>query len=324
MEVKVLKTFEISDSLWKQIAEGFTESFERPCSAEALKTGFCVQNKLGYGYHALALSDEGELMGFNTFSPVFYKKGLKSVVSGSTFVRKKFRSNDLLFMDLMQALRKRVKDDGYLFEVGVPNHNSRNFAAKILKCKYIGDLNYYILPVHILKCIGRTSFYFMDYLNHIFVYIYVMLMMMFSTIVNTKEKVVKYELETDEEYWRARFDERRYSRYKKGNFHAYYRMYNEDGIKTAYLMDFREGDRRTFRALSKAVHTILKKEDVDAILFVGFLRMLQGVLIKAPRRFIPKPLPLTYYILNKADKSKFGDMDNVDNWNFSLMNFDVR
>ena len=70
MEIKVLKTSEISDSLWHQIIDGFNEAFGIVASIDDLKFGFCSQNKLGYGYHAIALSDEGELMGFNTFSPV--------------------------------------------------------------------------------------------------------------------------------------------------------------------------------------------------------------------------------------------------------------
>lgn len=324
MELKVLKTFEISDSLWAQIAEGFTESFERPCSPEDLKTGFCVQNTLGYGYHAVALSDEGELMGYNVFSPVFYKNGMRSVVSGSTFVRKKFRSNDMLFMDLMLALRKRVREDGFVFEVGVPNHNSRKFAAKILKCKYVADLDYYILPVHISKCIKKPLLGFLDLPNRFCVRIYLFVISAIAHLVNPQEKEVKYELDVDEDYWKARFGSSRYKSCRQGQFHSYYRLYNEDGVRTAYLMDFREGEQRSFRSLTKAVYEIVKKEDVDAVLFVGYLRMLQGLLIKVPKRFIPKPLPLTYYILNKADKSKYEDLDNVDNWNFSLMNFDAR
>ena len=63
---------------------------------------------------------------------------------------------------------------------------------------------------------------------------------------------------------------------------------------------------------------------VDMILFVGFLHMKQCALFKCPKRFVPKRLPLTYYVLNKADREQYSDMKDSKNWDFSLINFDVR
>lgn len=89
-------------------------------------------------------------------------------------------------------------------------------------------------------------------------------------------------------------------------------------------MDFREGNSRTYLSLMKAIRTIAKTEQVDMILFVGFLHMKQMGLIKCPKRFIPKRLPLTYCVLDRTDKEKYSDMQLSNNWDFSLMNFDVR
>ena len=52
--------------------------------------------------------------------------------------------------------------------------------------------------------------------------------------------------------------------------------------------------------------------------------MNQHILFKVPQKFVPKPLPLTYYVLDKKNKAKYSDMSNLENWDFSLMNFDVR
>jgi hypothetical protein len=100
--------------------------------------------------------------------------------------------------------------------------------------------------------------------------------------------------------------------------------YNEDGVKAVYLMDFRCGNKRTYRSLVKALREIQSREDVDMILFVGFLHLTQFGLIKCPKRFVPKRLPLTYYVLNKTDREKYADMQDANNWNFSLINFDAR
>ena len=69
---------------------------------------------------------------------------------------------------------------------------------------------------------------------------------------------------------------------------------------------------------------LIKVEDIDAILFVGILRLFQLTLLRVPSRFIPKRLPFTYHVLEKSNIDAYADMADVCNWNFSLMNFDVR
>lgn len=89
-------------------------------------------------------------------------------------------------------------------------------------------------------------------------------------------------------------------------------------------MDFRENGKRTSRALSFCLKEILKKDKADAILFVGFLDMKQSSLIKVPKRFVPKPLPFTFHVIDKKNKELVEIMKNRSAWDFSLMNFDVR
>lgn len=324
MEVKVVKTFEIVDSLWEQITNGFNESFGLNVPVEAMKFAFCVRNKLGYGYHAIALADDGELMGYNVFSPVFYKGGLKAVVSGSTYVRPKYRSNEMLFMNMVQALRKAVIEDGYKVEIGVPNHNSERFALKVLKFKPVAELDYYILPLNLSRNLSKSSLTLLDGIVKVGARLHIWLNAMHSFLFNTKEKTVKYELEYDENYGNYRFGGGNYSSYDNGKYKAYWLIYDENGAKAAYLMDFRENGKRTYKALYQAVKAIVKEDEVDAVLFVGFLRLKQILLFKVPKKFVPKRLPLTYYVLNKEDKDSYSDMQDENNWNFSLMNFDVR
>ena len=324
MELKVLKTFEISDDLWEQIALGFKESFSINVTPANMKESFCVRNKLGYGYHAIALSDDGELMGYNVFSPVYYKNGLKTIVSGSTYVRPKFRTHDMLFMDMIQALRKAVIADGFEVEVGVPNHNSERFALKILKCLPVAELNYYILPFNISRSMNKPKLRFADGVVRTLSMLHIICQLGISSIFNSKEKDVKYDLDYDDNYWKYRLGNGKYKEYHDGIFQAHWLPYKENGIKAVYLMDFREGDKRTYKSLVKALWRIYKQEDVDMILFVGFLHLKQLGLFKCPKKFVPKRLPLTYYVLNKSEREKFSDMQDTKNWNFSLINFDAR
>jgi len=324
MRIDILKTFEISENQWREIAVGFKESFNLEVSEKTIKDGFFIKNRLGYGYHALAYSDEGKLMGYNVFSPVFYKNNIKCAVSGSTFVKKEYRSNLLIFRDMMLALRKAVIDDGFDIEVGVPNANSRQYASKILKCKYICDLNYYILPLHPLKCLKQNTNSFIESFFSFFFIIHVYIQWLSSYVLNYREKDAKYEMEDSEESLSARFKGNKYKLYIEGNIHAYYLICDENGINTAYIMDFREGEKRTSFSLAMITKHIISEEKVDAILFVGLLKLNQFTLIKVPKRFIPKKLALTYYVLNKKDNWKYEGIESPGNWKFSLMSFDVR
>ena len=324
MEIKVFKTPEVPNDLWIKIAEGFNESFELNVTAEGMKNGFCTKNKNGYGYHAIALSDDGEVMGYNVFSPVYYKDGLKTVVSGSTFVRPKYRIHEMLFMNMVQALRKAVIADGFDVEIGVPNHNSEKFALKILKFNPVSELDYYILPFNISRCLNKPHLSIIDGIVQLLSNFHLFCQTGISSLFDIKERNVKYDLDYDEEFWNYRLGGGNYKKYQQGEYHAYWLPYNEDGTKAVYLMDFRKGLKRTYSALVKAVKQIQRTEDVDMILFVGLLPLKQFCLIKCPKRFIPKRLPLTYYVLNKTNREKYADMQNKKYWNFSLINFDAR
>lgn len=324
MDIKILKTFEISDELWEKIAEGFRESFDIDTSSDRLKNAFCIRNRLGYGFHAVAMTEDGDVAGYNVYSPTLYKGELKIVVSGSTFVRPKYRkNNEFLFLDMINALRKEVKNEGYKIEVGVPNHNSRNFSEKILKSRYVADLNYYILPNRISRCLNKSNLKFLDPIVSRTILFHLWFQSKLTLLFDKKEKRVKYEMLSGEADLKARF-KGPYKQLTEGTIQAYYRIVDEDGKKAVYLMDFRDNGVRTARSLNYAVRTIVKNEKPDAVLFVGWLRLKQCSLFKVPQSKVPKPLPLVYYILDKEHKELYSDMDNVDNWNFSLMNFDVR
>lgn len=309
--------------MWEKIAEGFRESFNVNTTAEQLKNAFCVRNPLGYGFHAVALTEEGDVAGYNVFSPTFYSDGIKAVVSGSTYVRPQYRNNEFLFLDMIKTLRKYAAENGYQIDIGVPNHNSRKFSAKVLKTKYVGDLDYYLLPYKVSKCLNKPALRLLDPVIAGVLRCHLWFQAIWASVANSREKDVKYKMLTSEEDLCARF-KGPYHHIVKNDCQAYYRIVNEDGKNAVYLMDFRENSERTAKALNYALRTIVKLEHPDAVLFVGWLRLSQCSLFKVPKKKEPKPLPLVYYILDKENKELYSDMEDVNNWNFSLMNFDVR
>lgn len=323
--IKVLKTFEIDDSLWEKIVQGFNESFDRNATVDSFKSGFCTANQWGYAYHALAFDDEtGELMAFNSYTPTFYKKGVNALVSGSTFIKPNYRKDFFLFYKLITALRNQGIENGFHIEIGVPNPNSREYARRFLKNEYVADLDYYILPRNVSITIGNPSLRVFDGVFKFLFNIHLLIQSALCAILNYKEKEAKYSLITDTDFYKARFKSPTYSKYESGNYLGYYKMVNEDGKRVAYVFDFRCSDVRTRKALTKVVRFIFKREKPDAVLFVGFLRLRQFTLLKVPQKLIPKPLPLTYYVLDKTRKEEFNDLADKNSWDFGLMNFDVR
>jgi len=323
-EVIIKKTHEISDELWNKIVEGFNESFGLHANVDGLKSGWYVANPWGYAYHAMAFDENAELMAYNVFTPALYENGIKVVVSGSTFVRKKFRKNVMLFSYLIKALRECCVKDGFDLEVGVPNHNSLNYHLKINKVILVGDLCYYVLPIELSKTMGKSLPLMFDKFWRIVLKVHIFCNSVLSNIVDFKERQRPYSIATDEQFYKSRFRSPEYHSVSKKDCTFVYRIYDEEGKKVAYLMDFRLKWKKSYKALVIATHHIISHERVDAILYVGLMHFMQPLMIRLPNRLVPKRLPLTCCVLNKAKQESFQNVKDLNNWNFSLMSFDVR
>lgn len=325
--IKIFKTDEITPELWDRIILGFNEAFGTKKNVRQL-VNFYKSNVFGYSFHAIKFSETGDIMGYNSFVPSLYEyngKTLKVVNSGGSFVLKEFRKDIFIFKELFDALLAYCKEMGYDLEVGVPNKNSFRYAIKINKSIYVGDLAYYILPVNISKIINKSGLKAFDFISRMLCRFWAYFNCGISYIINFKETLKPIRIKIDEPFLCSRFrDINKYNSkiIRHGIF--FYRIYDENGIKTAYVMDFRENGEKTSRSLSKCIFNILKYEQVDAIIFVGTLNLLQSVMLKVPKRFVPQKLPLVFHLINPEQKELELDAKELCNWDFSLINFDVR
>lgn len=328
-EIIVYTTEQIDDALWQQIVDGFNESFHTNHDIAHFKK-YYTSNSFGHSFHAIKLSEEGELMGYNSYIPseyIFKGEKIKAVNSGGSFVLKKFRREEFLFMDLLRALSKYSVEHGFTFSFGVPNKNSFKYSVKFLRANHIGDLPYYMLPVNISKILKKSNLSFLDLLSRIYCYITVYLNIILSAIFNKHNVEKDIELSISPDFLAHRFENKtRYKELHFGNETAYYRMIDEDGISTAYIMYF--GDlygKRSYKSLAKCVKEILKNEKVDIILYVGTMNMKQMLLTRVPSKLEPQKLHLVYNIIDKTQKKSLSPIyNNIKNWDFSLINFDAR
>ena len=325
-EIIVKKTHEITATEWQEITHGFNEEFKKEKTAADLLR-FYNSNFKGYSYHGIAKDEHGVLAGFTAVNPTEYTgaNGDKffAGLSGSTFVRKDFRNDIFVFHDVYNALRVACANDGCKVILGVPNKNSFKYVVKLLGFKFLYNLPYYVLPLRVKNIFENKLIKLANGLIYIFIWLYAKFMGFISLLYNPKEKKAAFNIFYSDETYRLRFNES-YKIINENSGQFTYRVYEEKNIRTAYLFDFRKNGQRSFRALSKAVNHIMATEKIDMIAFVGKLGIKQPLLMQLPKSKEPQPLPLTVDILVAETDACYAAYTKPQNWNFGLMNFDVR
>jgi len=325
MEISVLKSMELSQKDWNEIIHGFNDSFNMDKTVTELQS-YYKNNPFGYSYHAIARNEEDMICGHTTIFPYEYYIDTKKYLlgqGGGTFVLKEYRKEAFLYLDMIQKLKEYCALDGISAFYGVSNKNSFGLAIKLLGSTFIKDLEYYILPVSLSRVLKRKKLRLFDPMIKPFIYIWCWGYLIKSFLHNTYELNTRITIIDSDAMRKHRFDEK-YIKYSKGKSLGVYRMYNEAGIRTAYILDFRENGRRSLNSLSAIISHILHKEDADAILFVGDLQLSQHLLVKVPKKMEPQRLPLTFDLLDEKNEELRQILAKPENWNFSLMNFDAR
>lgn len=325
-EIVVKKTQEINEAEWEQITAGFNEEFKKEKKpAELIR--YYKANACGYSYHGMAKDDNGVIAGFSSIMPFTYKdtggNEFLTGLSGSTFVKKEFRNDIFVFNDIYKSLRTACVKDGITAILGVPNKNSFKYLIKLLRFSFLYNLPYYALPVKVSAVLSKKLPGIINTVCFAFVWLYVKLVQLVSLVYNPVEKKSNYTISFSPEAYGQRFNEA-YTTTSNKQFRFTYRIFNERNMNIAYLFHFTQHGQRTLRALGKAVNHIITKEKIDLIIFVGRLDMAQPLLLKLPENKQPQPLPLTVDVLLPETDTRYAKMKEGINWNFGLMNFDVR
>lgn len=325
MEISVVISNELNDNDWAQITSGFNESFELNKGPVELVSYYSL-SELGYSYHAIARNGDGVIIAHSSIFPYYYlvnKERMLFGLSGGTFVLKAYRKDAFLYVDLLEELKDYVSSKGIVLTYGVSNENSFGMAVRVLGSFHLKDLKYYAIPVAFSKLILKKKFIFVDRILQLFLVFWCFLLRLYSQNCDATERQQPIRLDLTEKFYSIRFGVK-YKQIQTEKFNAIYRIVDEGGIRTAYLMDFRRKGLRSLFALSSVVSNILQNEEVDLIVFVGELSFFQSILCKVPRRFEPQRLPLTYDLLVNKNTELNDLISDPGNWDFSLMNFDVR
>lgn len=316
MQYIVKVTNELIPADWEQLRDLFNESFQKEVSIEWFQRKYRSPVSTISSYHGIMLNEEGRIVGAMAIIPFNYHFFAQSAVFGNLvdlMIHKDHRNNILNFKFIYDKLIEAAKPLIH-FIYAVPNPNSFLYFMKVLKWEEIGRLNYYLWPVNISKLtqLPRLLNYFSSPLLHLIQ----------SLLVPIKSKIV---LSPIRKIFSLDYDLYRYSEdYKiidQGEKKSWYRVYDEKGIKTAYIIDAIPMDNKW---LSFTVKEILRREKsvIDLIMYISNSNLEIWNVLKAPLRFQPRPLPLIGKVINpeKIDPRIF----DMDNWTFNLSDFDVR
>jgi hypothetical protein len=325
LNIKVVKSNEIDNKTWQLMTLGFNKSFDRD-KATTEFVDYYQNTIFGYSYHALGYNDDGELMGSTTVIPQYYSVNGKQELfglSGGSYVLEEYRKDIFIFYELVTAIRKYCQAEGVKIIVGVPNKNSFRYAVKFLSWNYLMDLDYYAIPFKFGNTINSSKpVSILNLFSKVFFLSLFSFNSFLSLFLKIKANNSPVSIEFNEAYKKIRF-KKGYETATQGDFFIAYKLVVEKGVKTVYLIEYREKNVRSFKALTFAINQINKKQDFDLVLFIGTFNHFQSYFFKIPFKKQPQRFPLTYDVLGDID-IPLEIIKKSDNWDFSLVNFDVR
>ena len=323
MEIKVCLTSEWNDKTWDNYCTSFNNVFKKDLKVSDFKQKYTTVAD-GHSYHAILYNDDLDIVGSCTVVPFIYKKCTELIKIGQAvdvFILEAYRTDPLMLRRMYVKLKKCLIMNNIVAVMAVPNATIHSYWKNVVKWKDVGNLRYWVLPIRLGNILKKPKI--LNLFSFFLVNIWVLFNKFLSLIINKKEKKSLYELRVDDTFINNRYT-KNHQKVIFRDITFYYRIYNEEGIQTAYLIDAIEGNRTSFKALIKASNYIIKNTNADLILYVGSLKLFQTLFLKVPKKFEPKELPLTCDILDKINMNTYSDMLEIKNWNFGLMNYDVR
>lgn len=324
MDIRVCRSVDWTGRDWESYCESFNEVFHREFTVDYFRHKYLSVYR-GYACHALLYSEEGMVVGGMTVIPCYYRRDGERFVNGlavDVFICESYRSDPLMLRRMYKKLILLLEEEHVVAVIAVPNATAYPYWKNVVKWKVVGIINYWALPVRMGRILGKTGLAeaFLNTCSR-FYCLSLSLITFLCSFIDTKDRSYRYRICADDPYYVSKFDGKDYHRGEDGVIRYLYKLEDENGVRTGYLLDAEESGGRSFKAIRKAVSMILR-QDVDLVLYVGKLSFFQTLLMKMPRKLEPKLLPFTCDLISKDERYK--DMLNFEFWDFGLRNYDVR
>lgn len=314
MDLLSKKTNELEEQEKKELCALFENVFSKKMDLTDFKNKF-EKNCKCYSYHSMLINEDNKIVGCYSCIPYEYNYFGNKLLFGlsvDTMIQEEYRGSPFTLKKIANAVYDEMKKDGVSFVFGFPNDNVYLVRKKILKWKDIGELKYYILPINIGTI--KSRFKYLDFASKLYANI------VNKLVVNEFKSIGSlYNIEK-ENIKEFRYD----SSYKVMSFedgYISYKTYDEEGVKVAYLIDLYPLNKQNIEYAVKEIYNS-NKNDIDMIMYVGYLDFKLKNLIELPKKLEPKTVHMSGKIIDakKVDNKIF----DIKNWNVNLSNYDVR
>ncbi len=321
VEFNIYTTKQLGDKL-NLLAKSFNEVFEKHTTAEYFQTYF-TSNPLGESYHSL-MEHEGEVVGAIAALPYeYFYHGEKKIFTylGGLFIKEAYRKDPLAMFKMYRNLKSFLAEKNVSVMMAVPNDKAYPYFKHALKWKEVANLSYYALPVKVGNVLKKSRV--LNLFSALFSYLTTSVHRVGANVKNKTAKEFPIHILPNEPLMEVHRYSEAHQKIKTKRHSFFYRIENEDGVNTAYIIDFYNAQKRKdFKSLTAAINFILKREKPDLILFIGTLGFSQTLLIKIPKSKEPRILHFCAEIIDKEKMKE--DVYEYKNWDFGLYNFDVR
>lgn len=317
-QIAVKETGELSEKEWADFTSAFNTIFKKHFTTDHFKKKY-FGSSFGYSIHGI-LYFENQIIGMFTAIPrqYIYKEQDFTIALGcDAFILKEHRKDEYFLKQMADVVTTKLQNAGVFHYISIPNKTAYPYWIYYGEWKDIGKLNYYVVPLRVSKLIGKYQF--LNFFSFAF-FKTIISCFAFSSLLSKKYVDKAIHLRRDKEYFAQRYN----SEYKireipdLGSF--VYRVYNEDRIRTAYLIDCYPLSRTN---IAIALNQIIKetKGNIDVILFVGKFDNPPFFFLKVPEKREPRIQPFIGLSLNNSFDN---DFFSIDSWEVSLANFDNR
>jgi len=322
MTIEVKKSIELISEEWSTYTQSFNQVFNKSNSTEYFKHKY-INSIDGFSYHAL-LKDEEFVVGGCTIIPYeyYFKNEINKVgLTVDVFISKNYRKDPYYLYDMYEKLKKELILNGISLVIAVPNDTAYSYWKNIVKWKDIGFLKYYAIAIRLGNTIGKIR----KILN-VFSLLTSNIFIAISFFVRSTEKLYLIRINRVSNIIEKQRYTHEHNLVNQQNIFYSYHIVNEAGIETCYLIDFycKKTKIKDSFTLYKAIRYICRKERVDLILYVGQLSFFQMLLFKVPFRSEPKHLYFMADVINFSNIRNIELIYNIKNWDFGLLNYDVR
>lgn len=323
MEIKICSTNAWSQREWQSFVSGFDEVFQKHFTKEYFETKYC-SNFVGSSFHALLLNNNNDVVGNVSIIPCQYQQNDREIIAVGlavdVFILEAYRSDPLMLRRMYNKLKEYVKLQGIVAVLAVPNKTAYPYWKNVVKWQDVGHIPYWGIPVKVGNIVRKGK------ILNVCSWLYANVVLGFAAVCskfsNKSQAIASYTIRDDKNFLTGRFGGNDYVWVSRPQSVNCFRIVDEEGVRTAYLIYSRQGRSMTFKSLCDGVSAILKEGNVDLILYIGPIRLFQTLFVHIPRKWEPKQLPLVCDLLDNNEVYK--NMLAWEHWDFGLLNYDVR